>query len=333
MEVSKKKKGPKKPYCFLTALLALFISVRAEAQTVESDLVGLGMSPELAEYLAGIIPAGAALDNNVYLKGNNQAGSADINLIKVNATDDTVINSSASDDLILQLEDDANRLITFDASTDAALSMRFGDGGTTATQDLIISSNTSDADDDSTLTLTGAGGVSTARGSYINLYGNEVATNGGNIHAVLSTTGTAGVFRFQGAATFVTMDQTEGIITAAGKYINSTAYVPTMAAAPTPGVSQVLPGLNIVPTAAANTVAWLGASTPVPGQMFKIFNNSGAAVRIKGAGAATINGGTANKYIEMAIASYMECATLTTGIQVCPFYSVNGAVAAVPTPA
>jgi len=74
-------------------------------------------------------------------------------------------------------------------------------------------------------------------------------------------------------------------------------------------------------------------STPVPGQQFKIYNNAGNAVRIKGAGAATINGGTAGKYIEMAAASYMECMTLTTAIQQCPFYSVNGAVAAVPTPA
>lgn len=60
MEVSKKKKGPKKPYCFLTALLALFISVRAEAQsqTVQDDLIGKGMKSEVAEYLASIIPGG-----------------------------------------------------------------------------------------------------------------------------------------------------------------------------------------------------------------------------------------------------------------------------------
>ncbi len=64
-----------------------------------------------------------------------------------------------------------------------------------------------------------------------------------------------------------------------------------------------------------------------------IYNNDGAAVRIKGAGAAVINGGTAGKYIEMGVGSYMECMTLTTAIQQCPFYTVNGVVAAMPTPA
>lgn len=208
-----------------------------------------------------------------------------------------------------------------------------------------IRANTSDAADSKYITIAGGGAFagSGSRGANCRINGNE-ASGGGDFQCdtgdasgsdiLFDLNNAASSFAIRaGSTTFVSADQTEGIITAAGKYINSTAYVPTMAATPALGTNQVLPGINVVPTAAANTAAWLGASTPVPGQMFKIYNNSGAAVRIKGAGAALINGGTAGKYIEMAIASYMECVTLSTGIQQCPFYSVNGAVAAVPTPA
>lgn len=69
----------------------------AYAQTVTNDLIGLGMKPELAEYIAGILPGGSVLDNNTYLKGRNQADSADIDILKVDATDDTVLNADTGD--------------------------------------------------------------------------------------------------------------------------------------------------------------------------------------------------------------------------------------------
>lgn len=80
----------------LIALLCL-VSVSAHAQTVENDLVGLGVKPEVASYLSGIIPAGAALDNNVYLKSDNAAGSATIDILRVDASDDTQLNADSGD--------------------------------------------------------------------------------------------------------------------------------------------------------------------------------------------------------------------------------------------
>ena len=81
----------------LSFLSALVIGTSAHAQTVENDLVGLGMKPEVAEYLAGIIPAGAALDNNVFLKSDNAAGSSTINILKVDGSDDTILNADTGD--------------------------------------------------------------------------------------------------------------------------------------------------------------------------------------------------------------------------------------------
>lgn len=75
----------------LLLLIVLFSVSTAHAQTVENDLVGLGMPPEQASYLASILPAGSVVGNNTFIKGRNQANSADINILKVDATDDTVL--------------------------------------------------------------------------------------------------------------------------------------------------------------------------------------------------------------------------------------------------
>lgn len=108
--------------------------------------------------------------------------------------------------------------------------------------------------------------------------------------------------------------------------LSSVAAVPTMAATPAVGTNEFSPGLNIIPTAAANTAALLGPSTPVPGQRFVINNNSGASVRIKAAGGATLNGATAGGYIVIASLATVRCITVSATNQVCE-------QAVIPTPA
>lgn len=174
-----KKRKPKKPCLWLVA--SLFISAPVFAQTVAKDLTGLGMPAEQADYLAGILPAGSVLGNNTYLKGRNQANSADIDVLKIDTSDNTLINSDASDDIILQSGSDANRLLTYYASADAALGLKFGDGGTTAGQSFLFSSSTADGDDDSTLQLSAGGSAGDSTAGFISLYGNEVSSNGGKV--------------------------------------------------------------------------------------------------------------------------------------------------------
>lgn len=263
--------------------------------------------------------------------------------------------STVDNPFTLTLGGDAQRLLKIGASSDTAFTMRWGDAGTTAAQTLGISGTTADADDDAVLNLTGGGAFAAdgSRGSSITLPGADSASPdmqidsgaaaGTDIYIQNNNTSDGTIQAYVGGNQAWIME-TDGDITGGagsgnlqftvgGKYVSMASYVPTMAATPALGTNVVLPGLNIVPTAAAGTAAWLGASTPVAGQQFSIFNNSGAVVRVKGAGAATLNGGSAGTWIGMAAASYMECKTLTTGVQVCPFYSVNGAVAAAPTPA
>lgn len=175
-----KKRKPKKPYC-LAVVASLLISAPVFAQTVAQDLTGLGMPAEQADYLAGILPAGSTLGNNTYLKGRNQANSANIDMLKVDATDDLLLNSDAGDTIKFRSQGDDNRLLTYSSSSDAALALTFGDGGTTAAQVLGIAASTSDADDDSAITLSGGGSSTDARGAIIALYGNEVTSNGGKV--------------------------------------------------------------------------------------------------------------------------------------------------------
>lgn len=314
MIFDKKKKKPRKPMCvWLLALLLLPTLAKADDPF--------------------------PLNADTYVTGCHLPGSCAVAMASTGTTTSTTN--------VITINGDANRKFIFGAASDASMSLKFGDGGTTAGQTLSIIGSTADADDDSQLCVAAGGACqSTGRSGYFNSYGNEVASVGGGIQVIggNATTGhvdigvgnaSALVRVLNASSTPVASYDNNGTLAfiQTGSYVQMAAYVPTMVATPVLGTNNVLPGMNVIPTAAANTAAFLGAATPVAGQQFKIYNNSGAAVRIVGTGAATINGGTAGKYIAMAASSYMECLTVSSAILQCPFYSVNGAVAAVPTPA
>lgn len=100
-------------------------------------------------------------------------------------------------------------------------------------------------------------------------------------------------------------------------YFGGPAFVPTMAATPVAGTNFFRPGPNVIPTAAANTAAFLGAATPVVGQEFIITNNSGASVRAKASGGATLNGAVAGGYIVIANLATVRCRTASLTNQTC----------------
>lgn len=222
MEVQKKRK-PRKP-CYLVLALLLFVN-QASAQTIMNDLIGLGMPAEQADYIAGIVPGGSTLSNNVFLGASNAAGSDTVPLIGLNASDDTVVSSDSGDPIILRIAEDAQRLFTFNASSDTALTLQFGDAGVTAAQAWSITASTADADDDSELSLSGGGSSSNSRGAYIALTGNEAtppgritlaAGNVANAHIRLVTEDTS--------STVVITDATSGdILTVANSGIITAA--------------------------------------------------------------------------------------------------------------
>lgn len=213
-------------------IMILLATADLSAQTVASDLVGLGMKSEQADYLAGILPGGSVLGNNTALKGRNQANSADISILKVDTTDDTVLLSDTGDVIKLNPIGDANRLFTFNASSDTAHTLTWGDAGTTATQTLTISASTSNGDDDSTLILCGGGANSAGNGACISLLGNETAGKGdveittgsdANSDAIVSLSATAGVLRVKNAsaADVFTITESTAAVTSTGTITSS----------------------------------------------------------------------------------------------------------------
>lgn len=144
----------------LSILAGLFmLPLTGFAQVTSAQLMGLGMPAQLAAKVASIV-----------------------------AVDGTTSTITSGGDLVVKLDSDANRLMTFAASSDAAHTLTFGDAGTTAAQTLRIGASTSDADDDSQLALSGGGSNSATRGSYLNLHGNEHAGSPGVISLVLGGT-------------------------------------------------------------------------------------------------------------------------------------------------
>jgi len=58
--------------------------------------MGLGMPAALAEQVAGLAGAGIVYANDAYLQWRNAANSANLDIIKVNSSDETTINSSTA---------------------------------------------------------------------------------------------------------------------------------------------------------------------------------------------------------------------------------------------
>lgn len=200
----------------------------AKAQTVTDDLVGLGMPPELAEYIAASIVGGTALGNDTYLKATDIAGTGTISLLKANATDDTVLNSDAGDPIIFQSDSDVNRLLTYRAASDTALTLKFGDGST-ADQNLTISSASADAGDSGSLILAGGGAATSngTRGAIITLPGEEVS--GGSDITYNAGAGDTHIFQVAGTAEVTISDDVlafAGASTTITTAANTLVYLP-----------------------------------------------------------------------------------------------------------
>ena len=189
----------------------LLLSTNAFAQATAAQLMNAGMPAEQAVLVAAVFTGGATVSNNAYIKGRDVAGSANINLFKIDASDNTVINSSASDELILQLADDANRVISFTAASDTALVMTFGDNSTTANQALTVSGGGGANDDDTQLNLAGGSSAVDDEGAFISIAGNESSSNGNLTLTAGDISGSVMTFSVEQAnSTFVFKDVTTG---------------------------------------------------------------------------------------------------------------------------
>ncbi len=128
----------------------------------------------------------------------------------------TSITLGSAASTIIKADADAQRLFTWDASSDTALTQTFGDGGTTAAQALTISASTAAGDDDSTTCIAGGGACTAAtRGSYLLLSGEESASVGA---FRLGSANTAGALNYislgssNGTLSFIYADNTSNVI-------------------------------------------------------------------------------------------------------------------------
>lgn len=159
-----------------TMFKLIFVSLLLPLLAIAQDEISLS---------TGIIGNGRLLGAKTY------DGQATVGILGIDSNGNTVVKSisgktvlfgsgtlESASDVILKTDSDAQRLLTFGASSDTALTLKFGDGGTTATQQIFIGASTADADDDSTLVIGGGGAAGSTRGATITLPGEEVAGGG-----------------------------------------------------------------------------------------------------------------------------------------------------------
>lgn len=244
---------------YLAAFLITFFLLVSQAfavtptPTTVDRMIGLGMRPELAEFVASM---STVKSNAEWLRCKNYAGTGDLLLLRGDTSDNTMVNAASTKSIRLAIA------VTPAVDVSATGVVPFAD-------DTIV--------------------LGSASKQY----------KGG----------------------FFSQDT----VFAVGASPRIAAYVPTMAATPVAGTNDFKLGLNIVPTAAANT-AGIMPTPAAAGQPLEVYNNAGAAVRVKAGGTNTINGSAGGGYIPLAVQGTAKCRSLSTSAWAC-------GTEVVPTPA
>lgn len=208
---------------------------------------------------------------------------------------------------ILRVRQDAQRIFTWDASSDTAFTWKFGDAGVTAVQQLTVSGSTPDADDDSSLILTGAGAYASdgTRGASIVLPGEEVA--GGSDATYNVGTGDTHIFNIAGtlATTISGTALTQaGLVSSTGLQFPTANEEAVAGAGSSVSDAAALSATKHVHqlTGANGSLGWKFA-TSVAGQFEFLLNTTAGVPKIYAASGGTCNGGAAD-----------AACTLVTGI-------------------
>lgn len=217
---------------------------------------------------------------------------------------------------ILRVQQDANRLFTFDGSSDTALTFTFGDGSTTALQAFVMSGSGADADDDTSFCVAGGGACTTdgSRGAFARFRGNEF-TGAGDIDMYagsasgsvinMGTLASNGTITFQTGAgtTAIVLDSSQNA-TFSGQIFGSVAN------------KSWANGLSAVP-ADVTTI-----STP----QALLFNGSGGGAGLITAQGANDANGTNNSFLKSRATDGSADTIVQSGdiISLLTFYGANG---------
>lgn len=236
----------------------------------------------------------------------------------------------AVSDLRIKLDSDPQRLITFGATSDTALTMTFGDGGATAAQAFSILGTTTDGTDDSVIYISPADSIDTGEGPHMIMGGNEASAAEASIQLKAGNDSNGRVQIFLNAANFFQVIGSSNSIpfsvSGAGKVAYNTAntdapsyegWTPyTITPAATPAADSIRPGYNIFPTAAANHGGALPAS-PSQGDMVDIVNTGPNSVSVYAGATDTINAGSANQRIVVPTLNRLRCVAQSASLWYC----------------
>lgn len=88
----------------LIAGLAIYsIALATPSQQVTKNLIGRGVPDSVAAYLAQLFASAPKINSNTFLKVRNAADSADLSVLKSDASDNTVINAGTGKTINLQI--------------------------------------------------------------------------------------------------------------------------------------------------------------------------------------------------------------------------------------
>lgn len=275
------------------------------------------------------------LANNDYLMARNAAGTASVGILKLDAGDDVVLNAStgnvvqlAINDAVqaimysaefqinsttgtfstlgalrLRVDNSAARGFIFDAASDTALSLMFGEAGAAATAS-VIGTNSTDAADSNSICIS-AGSTqeavgTTDRGGKLLIGGNEHATIPGETflenNSVVRIRSATGAVQLRGLTTAIASASGSGGWTftpASNSLLGNTAT----------GTTYLI-GTNSVDTTDSNILVLSGAATSssTRSPSISLYGNEAAG----GAGATAITGGgvaTGNISLDLSHAS------------------------------
>lgn len=231
----------------------------------------------------------------------------------------TGIASSGAIPVEINPRGDAQRWFLFDAPSDTAHTLQFGDAGVTAAQTLTICASTSDADDDAAVYVSGGGAALDSRGSWISVHGNEHATKGGYIEL---SPGEAGRIDFYSLSALcwtitdnITGNATNGgdlVFQRAGKGVVDATQSLAATGSVLADAAQITYRVTFVTAADAVKGVKLPA-TPSVGASYRIYNTANAILLVyPGAADDQINAAGAGVAVSIAAYASLEVTALST---------------------
>lgn len=283
-------------------LMALVVAGPSFADTA-SDLVSLGMHPELAEYVAAL---STKLSNAEWIQATDQAGTGTINMIKVDATDDLVVNADSGD--LVKISVATTPVAAVGAATPVAA---FTPG---AVANWVINGSVLTTASNSSGAFTGAGlMIGTPIAGKTPAAGN--ASIGGTLDvagaSTLASASVTGGLSMGSVATDAVFASAKNVQLPIAIITPSTNMTPLAAANIAQPVTRLVAGS---PTLAA---VFLPAATPNKGKSYIVTNEGSNPVLIFPGAAEKINAGGANTPVSLATGKQAECIVIANDTSLC----------------